>query len=335
MKQPSPLPRAVWSGVPTIGIADICHKRFRESLKTELASLLSTVERTFSAPAGALSSSIQSIDPTRRYNPALYTVHWRLAKELQDANVNGVVEVLELLDELLPNPYAPDGISISQLDNSIPDASVLEFLLGPEGARGPDGEVPEMNQLSDEQFRTTTEYLQQALSLISSLDLGISDELLNYVATIKPFTGRVVRGMTSVRTFGIIYIRLPDGVPSIDEILLYFVDHLTHEVSHLHLHTLMNVDPLLTNPDSERFSAPIRKDLRPLYGIYHATFVLSRIVRTLGRLKAVNNSSTVSLAFDEAVGRYRKGYETVAKHGTLTPLGRQLFEATRQVAELD
>ncbi len=58
---------------------------------------------------------------------------------------------------------------------------------------------------------------------------------------------------------------------------MYFLDHITHETSHLVLHTLMNVDPLITNGHAQRFDAPIRPDPRPLYGIYHATFVLSRI----------------------------------------------------------
>lgn len=328
------LPSSVWSGVPQMGTADVCHRLFRESLKEQIVSLITVVERTFSVEPGTLLEGIMPLDVACRYDPRLYTLHWKLAKELQDANAAGVVDVLGLFDELLPRPYADQGTKILQLDGSIADASVLEFLHGPEGARGPNGEVPSMLALPDNKFQIVAESVRSALALIASLDSGLGDELLSYAAQVKLFGGTVVRGMTSVRTFGCIYIRLPDGDPSPEETVLYFVDHLVHEVSHLHLHTLMNIDQLVTNPDNQRFAAPIRRDRRPLYGIYHATFVLSRIVRVLGRLRKARNSAMVSRAFADAVERYHKGYDTVAKHGTLTPIGRKLFESTRQVTEL-
>ncbi|MGH3904507.1 MAG: aKG-HExxH-type peptide beta-hydroxylase [Pseudonocardiaceae bacterium] len=106
--------------------------------------------------------------------------------------------------------------------------------------------------------------------LLAELDPELHAEFETVVGALRLFRGRAARGITSVRCFGLVFLRLPDPGPEAEESLMYFLDHITHETSHLVLHTLMNVDPLITNGHAQRFDAPIRPDPRPLYGIYHA-----------------------------------------------------------------
>lgn len=112
---------------------------------------------------------------------------------------------------------------------------------------------------------------------------------------------------------------------------MYFLDHVTHETSHLVLHTLMNIDPLITNGHAERFDAPIRPDPRPLYGIYHATFVLSRITRVLARLARRDPRPPILASRDRQHARFCKGAATITSHADLTPLGKQVLDSCREL----
>ena len=95
----------------------------------------------------------------------------------------------------------------------------------------------------------------------------------------------------------------------------------------------MNQDPLITDDDSKRFTAPIRKDPRPLYGIFHATFVLSRIARVLLNWHKVAKSPYIDEALQQVLRRYRQGFETILTNASLTPLGKTLLANTREIAE--
>jgi HEXXH motif-containing protein len=273
------------------------------------------------------------IDSTKRYCSDLYAAHWLLVEGIGAKDVQRVRHGLMTAEKLLESPYAPNKVRIRTLNSSVSDGSILSFLESSEGGRGPNGEIPEMERLESLELKTIAPMIRDAISTIRECDAGVGDELREYVSEIRPFQGKVVRGITSVRAFGAVYIRVPEPSISPEGRLLYFVDHLTHETSHLHLHAIMNVDPLILNDDSKRFSAPIRKDLRPLYGIYHATFVLSRIARVLSRWHERACAAHILSALDEVRARYEKGYTTISENGSLTPMGLRVLENTRKLVE--
>ena len=89
-------------------------------------------------------------------------------------------------------------------------------------------------------------------------------------------------------------------------------------------------DPLVLNTNEERYPAPIRRDLRPMYGIFHATFVLARMLRVFTRLcksgqelRYRDRTQLVRLQFEKGLG-------VVKEHGKLTARG----EAIRDTFEL-
>jgi HEXXH motif-containing protein len=53
---------------------------------------------------------------------------------------------------------------------------------------------------------------------------------------------------------------------------------LAHESSHGLLYGMAVEEPLVLNGDEERYPAPLRKDSRPMEGIYHATYVSARML---------------------------------------------------------
>lgn len=132
---------------------------------------------------------------------------------------------------------------------------------------------------------------------------------------------------------GKILLRVPDPGLEVEEPITYFLDHITHETSHGVLHAIMTTDPLILNGFTGRFSAPIRFDPRPLYGIYHATFVLSRIARVLNSWAGHVNRPLVDEWRDLAVTRFYKGHRTISEHGELTPAGQAVLDSCKTMVD--
>jgi len=62
--------------------------------------------------------------------------------------------------------------------------------------------------------------------------------------------------------------------------LAHYLETLVHESAHLELNIRRMLDPLLLNPQEEAYSS-LRSSPRPMLGVLHAVFVLSRTVKML------------------------------------------------------
>lgn len=117
---------------------------------------------------------------------------------------------------------------------------------------------------------------------------------------------------------------------------------LVHECSHQKLFYAHLDDEVVLNDPEERFSSPLRRDARPMDGIYHATFVLARMVQFLHDL---SRSPDAHAAFgpgveDEidrhlrsSIAAFEGGQGEIAAHARLTPKGQEIIdEAAAAVA---
>lgn len=110
---------------------------------------------------------------------------------------------------------------------------------------------------------------------------------------------------------------------------------LAHESGHNLLFGFCSSGPLVDNPDDELFSSPLRKDPRPMDGVFHATYVVARMHQTLTRLlQAGVLDSQQTTAAENDLALHRKNFEAgdaVIRTGArLTNIGRQAIEAARQ-----
>jgi HEXXH motif-containing protein len=109
---------------------------------------------------------------------------------------------------------------------------------------------------------------------------------------------------------------------------------LAHESAHSLLFGFCMDEPLVENRDEELYASPLRADLRPMDGIYHATFVSARMHWAMSQLAGDPGLSAADRARAAAAAatdreNFEAGYGVVAEHGRLTPLGRTLMERAR------
>jgi len=109
---------------------------------------------------------------------------------------------------------------------------------------------------------------------------------------------------------------------------------LAHESGHNLLFGFSSSGPLVENPDDELFASPLRRDSRPMDGVFHATYVVARMHQTLSRLLssgALDDEQVEAAKSDLAL--HRKNFEigdAVVREGArLTDVGRIAIEAAR------
>ncbi len=109
---------------------------------------------------------------------------------------------------------------------------------------------------------------------------------------------------------------------------------IAHESAHSLLFGFCTREPLVLNEDADRYPSPLREDLRPMDGIYHATFVSARMHWAMARLLASGlltepEAREAQAAMAEDARNFRAGEWVVADHGQLTRHGQALMAGAR------
>ncbi len=113
---------------------------------------------------------------------------------------------------------------------------------------------------------------------------------------------------------------------------------MAHESAHILLYAFAADEALVKNPDEELFPSPLRIDLRPMDGIYHATFVSARMHWAMAQLISSGRLSDTALAAAKAacmedLKNFWAGHEVVARHGQLTRTGYEVMQGALSYME--
>lgn len=109
---------------------------------------------------------------------------------------------------------------------------------------------------------------------------------------------------------------------------------LVHECGHLVLFALAQEQPLVLNPPEQRLGSPLREDLRPLDGIYHAAFVSAREALALEAclqwhetqgLAQGQDTALLTALLEDSVLAFWDCCAQLQQHGRLAPLGSRIL----------
>lgn len=323
---------ATYEAVPSQQRACELRTRMNDMCKSDLIRYAGAARKVFPQITEAAIDAAESIDTAAKLNPLLYSIQWKLSTALRDKNAGDVGSMLGLLAglkagrQLSAAPFAVENLSWDLVD-----VGIIDYLTGKEGPRTAEGGPPEITRMKDDEFAHYKSLAVEAIAAIAAADDEFHGEFESVVSGLRLFSGRGARGVSSPRAWGKILLRKPDPGPEADNPVLYYIDHITHETSHIILYAIMSCDPLITNGFTARYSAPIRPDPRPLYGIYHATFVLSRIAWVLSRYAKTAGSAQVDELLETTIERYRQGQEALSSHAELTNAGEHLLRSCEKM----
>ncbi|MFI6150290.1 aKG-HExxH-type peptide beta-hydroxylase [Streptomyces sp. NPDC051109] len=310
--------------------------RINATLVRDLRQYTTVASTLLPRTSEAAARTLRHISIESRLNPQLFTLHWMLGRALRAQDPGGVLTALGRISQMgdAGGFHRPD-LTVDTVSWDLADAEVSSFLLGKDGPRSRSGEVVEITAVSDARLIEGRRRIGESLQILHELDPAMHAEFADLVAAVRLFdrstlTGSTTTGISSLRYWGQMYLRHPDAEEAADP-TLFFLEHLVHESSHILLHAIMGIDPLLTNGFTARYQAPIRNDPRPLYGIFHAMFVLSRIHRVLARYADATGAPGARAARDVALKRFGMGYSTVMEHADLTPAGHSVAASCKEI----
>jgi len=275
---------------------------------------------------------IEDVSLDEKWSPRIFLATHLLARKMKKGDVT---DILDSIQEI-------QGISKSGIISSH-CAKVSSILLEPweekyisllrkydqKNIRGECTIVRPIINSSEMNFHKKN--IREAVALIKLYDDDLFSEIEELVTDIKLFQGRVLRGDTSTYTFGSMWLRVPERE---DDQVGYWIEHVVHETSHLRFVVHFFYEQLVLNPISERkFKAPIRDDLRPMYGVFHACFVLARMIRIFKTLSMQGFDKRFRDRLQLCRLQFEKGLETIfSPEASLTETGKQIRESLNACA---
>jgi hypothetical protein len=303
-------------------------------------SLASSFEHIFEACAPHLkldtqrcNALVERLRSGSRELPWLFSLHFRLVEEISRDRLDRATAIITSLAGL---DEAQSGVSVLCLgEDTFPmgEDIALDYFRGEQRKIRFDP-VPKVDAAS---MRAN---LAEAIEYLRKVSPGLAGELEEMITTIFVVRGVAVlqedaehldfEGSSALRAFGgIVCNTKTDRIVAANALVL------VHEHAHNVLFALSPEQGVVTNADDELFSSPLRIDPRPMEGIFHATFVLARMIYWLelvcgSHLVASEDVAYAKMMLTDLTPRYHEGVETIARHAKLTEQGRIALEQADQ-----
>ena len=112
-----------------------------------------------------------------------------------------------------------------------------------------------------------------------------------------------------------------------------YIPRLIHEYSHNLLFGIARNEPLVLNDPEEQYQSPLRKDLRPMDGIFHALFVSAREALAMRAILSYPGEKKIHIGFEgldiyckqtleDSAQTFNDCLQVIKQYGRLTKLGR-------------
>lgn len=171
------------------------------------------------------------------------------------------------------------------------------------------------------------EKIHNALTILKEMTPDVYAETEKFIDSfIILKSGRVTAG-SSFCILGSIYLKENIHLSRV-------VEYIVHETAHQYLFHVSSFDKLCLNPIEELYISPLRKDLRPMIGVYHAVFVLARMIYAFMHLKEnkkINSNGQISRKLKKFQNDFLISFEIIKKNAILTPLGQNLIDSCLEI----
>jgi hypothetical protein len=313
---------------PSAKRAHFLDQRMRAELGASLRYLVDQLEPHIAVPQELFSEFLKKLQD-RPVSPAVFATYSDLVFAIEGGDLPEAGRLLEsICTRAMPEP----GLQIRELGSGMSEEESARYVR----LVATDPEIsfnlvppPAAAALS------ARERIRQALELLDAADPELAGETRTLIREIILCAGDSrdaafsFDGASNPLLWGAIVINAGrEG----DEVAM--AQMLVHESAHNLLFGLCPDEPLLTNDREARYASPLRKDLRPLEGIYHATFVTARMHRASRHLaeSGLLSAGQRKLAEASAAANERSfaaGLETLDKNADLTAPGRAILESAR------
>jgi hypothetical protein len=319
---------AVFTATPDPIMANVLQRNYRKKLKTSFLKLLNIAELGYQQITPrydlcVIKRIIATLDVNKKIQPALYYIHYELVHALKNHNIHKVHRLIEYIKP--SKNFYSKNIFIENIFTDWWETDMLtEIHLPREAQMWPKHKI-KFHQLDINHFQKNFDIVNNVLWLLKEADPSFFKEIYATVTKIKLHQGEAIVGMTSPKCHGAMFISTP--TPSEDP-EVFFCEHIAHEASHMFLNAVLTQDKLILNPLAQKYEAPIQNDFKSMLNVFHTTFVLSRSLRVLQKIKPFfGRNDYLSKALTKASIGFAKGYACIQAHAELTPAGKSIVDS--------
>ena len=269
----------------------------------------------------------ERIRSSSRIAPEVYCIYFDLLRSVRRDDLDDSVRLLREMDSRADAPMP----TFYRRWGTLPDSTARRYMNYVNV--DPTTKV-NFKALPTSDFHDACRHAEQAFGLLERASPEIEAEIRSLVTEIvfvsdeangsSPFGGA-----TSFFCSGALFLNA-DG----HRTKISMINGLTHESAHAYLFLLSLGDSFVENPDDELHHSPLRRDPRPLDGIFHATFVSGRMHYAQARLiergvlsKVEESETRNALAASRAA--FLDGLQTLNDYASLTPLGRRVMDGAQ------
>lgn len=319
-----------FSAFPAGNNADLLSQKYRELLLINMLGYLRSIQNSLDIDISFIIDKYENIDSEYKFSPIIYNQFSKLSYYADKGEVPQIIDVLHELNILTDEDIFNSKFQFSTI---LTEKWEMDFIskIRNEHIPSKSGENTLILPILTPNLSVYEKLFMNLKEQIKQIDFEFYQELENYVTRVKLFNGKALKAATSASVFGAIYLKLP---PVNENPQAYFADHIIHETSHLHLDILLAFDKIVLNDSGERFDAPIRIDPRPMTGIFHATFVLSRMVRLFQRLVKDTQEIEYIKRLDVFKRQFHQGFETIEQNALLTENGHKIKKSFIEASEM-
>jgi len=262
----------------------------------------------------------------------LYAINLQLIKAIKDNNK----ESISLWFNYINSTNLSCDFNKIILLNEVQDPHKQNLLINTNAIENIDleREFRDHSQISCE---TVKKNIDNAFKLVQKVDDSFYNEIQLFIKEILISKKMPPVQGSSTDIFGAIYF----NYEVISSNVIDAFERLTHECAHLYLYTIYFEDDLIKNDPSEKYFHALRKDPRPLISVYHACFVLGRMVFLLHKLIEKVQKKDIILFFHDNVHaealffKYKqdleKSIQELDKHAQYTKQGEALIKSIRKM----
>lgn len=300
---------------------------FNKSLINSLIYLMKACEQALDLELyNQVNTKLNKLNSNLKNSGFLSVIHLKLYNEVKKKNVLGVNEICY---EFINKNFSVSKIKYINLSNlKFFYRDVIENICSSELDR-----YNEYYFLSDTNFKNSVIMIEKGLEILKDNFFNFYEEAIDLISEFLILNAKGIQAGTSLDLFGMVHKNYTYRMDKITDIL----DFIIHEQSHLYLHLIIENNVLVKNP-LVKYESPLRNTKRPLIGIYHATFVLSRIIYILLNSQEKNLLPLSEIDYSKSliefyIKRFYIGFNILENHAEMTDLGRQIIYSTKNLVE--
>jgi hypothetical protein len=279
-------------------------------------------------PDDQIAPLLRLLDAGARAHPEAFGLHSDI---LQAIAVGDLDAVRADFDELAGRPFTVGSTVVRPFNDATFSPSSKDRYRRYAGS-DPDAPLV-LTGPTDDEFAAFSSRLDDARDLLARGAPEVADEVNCLVSEIvvatvdDPDPDRVFDGISVFDLWGAVFVN-----PRRHSTVLEVVEVLVHEAAHSLLFGFCVDEPLVLNPQSERFSSPVRADARPMDGVFHGAYVIAALDYLYRRLSATGALSPDDQAMvTERLSEYGKPFEAgmavIREHAALTDTGRRIIDS--------